>query len=112
MTFGPLVITVGRLVIVNHFTLFSVRSLRWCILSGARAWGIVPGCGAPRDLHGASVRKSFHHQLYFGFHGTPAGRITQSNKLTSEQKLVLDALKLKPLKRYLDVPTPKTTTRA
>lgn len=57
------------------------------------------------------IKKSFH-QLFASFHSTPAGRITQTNKLTSEQKRVLDALKLKPPKSYLEVPTPKTTKTA
>jgi len=50
--------------------------------------------------------------LFVAFHDTPAGRITQTNKLTSEQKHVLDALTLKPPKRYLEVPTPKTKKTA
>src|SRR5690554_163696 len=54
------------------------------------------------------LKKSFH-QLFVGFHDTPHGRISQTNKLTTEQKTVLNALKLKPPKRYLEVPTPKTT---
>src|SRR5690554_5374425 len=57
------------------------------------------------------IKKSFH-QLFAGFHSTQAGRITQTNKLTSEQKRALDALKLKPPKRYLEVPTPKTKKKA
>jgi len=57
------------------------------------------------------IKKSFH-QLFVGFHDTPHGRISQTNKLTGEQKSVLNALKLKPPKRYLEVPTPKTTKKA
>jgi len=52
--------------------------------------------------------KRIFQPLLAGFHSTPAGRITQTNELTTEQKHVLDALKLKPPKRYLEVPTPKT----
>src|SRR5690625_3509372 len=57
------------------------------------------------------IKKNFH-QLFVGFHDTPAGRVTQTNKLTNEQKRVLDALKLKPPKRYLEVPIPKTKKKA
>src|SRR5690625_1147428 len=57
------------------------------------------------------IKKSFH-QLFVGFHDTPHGRISQTNKLTGEQKSVLNALKLKPPKRYLEVPTPKTDRKS
>lgn len=57
------------------------------------------------------IKKSLH-QLFAGFHSTLAGRIAQTNKLTNEQKHLLDALTLKPPKRYLEVPTPRTTKTA
>ncbi len=47
--------------------------------------------------------------LLVGFHATQHGNIAQSNKLTAEQKSVLDAVKIKSPKRYLEVPSPRKT---
>jgi len=40
-------------------------------------------------------------------HRTQHGIISQTNAPTTEQKAVLDALSVKPPKRYLDLPTPQ-----
>ena len=45
--------------------------------------------------------------LLVGYHATQHGNIAQTNKLTTEQKRVLDAVNVKPPKRYLELPTPK-----
>jgi len=56
--------------------------------------------------------KRIFQPLFVGFHNTQHGPITQTNKLTDEQKHVLDAIKVKRPKRYLEVPTPKTKKTA
>ena len=38
------------------------------------------------------------------------GLVLQTNRVSSEQKRVLDALELKPPKRFLQLPTPTKTT--
>lgn len=53
------------------------------------------------------IRKTFR-QLLVASHQTHHGIISQTNKLKPEQKRVLDALQLKPPKRYPAVPTPRT----
>jgi len=40
---------------------------------------------------------------------TKHGLISQTNPLTKDQKAVLDAVKLKSPKRYLEIPTPTKT---
>jgi transposase len=54
----------------------------------------------------ANLKKLFR-PLLAGYHQTRHGPIVQTNKLTKEQTLVLDALKLKPPGRYLELPTPR-----
>ena len=44
-----------------------------------------------------------------GQHRTQHGIITQTSTLTNSVKSVLDALKLKPSKRFLDLPRPAKT---
>lgn len=56
--------------------------------------------------------KKLFRPLSVGFHRTRHGPISQTNTLTEEQKRVLDALRIKPPKRYLDIPTPKTPRHA
>ena len=51
--------------------------------------------------------KRFMRPLLVGFHATQHGNIAQTTKLTTEQKRVLDAVNVKPPKRYLEIPTPK-----
>lgn len=51
--------------------------------------------------------KKVFRPLLVGFHATQHGNIAQTNKLASEQKRVLDAVNIKPPKRYLEIPTPK-----
>jgi transposase len=53
--------------------------------------------------------KRIMQPLFVGFHATQHGNISQTNKLTKDQKSVLDAVKLKSPKRYLEVPSPKKT---
>ena len=47
--------------------------------------------------------------LFVGNHNTKHGLISQTNPLTKDQKIVLDAVKLKAPKRYLEIPTPTKT---
>ncbi|UCH26705.1 MAG: transposase, partial [Trueperaceae bacterium] len=54
-----------------------------------------------------NIKKNFR-PLLVGFHDTRHGPITQTTRVSSEQKRVLDALKLKPPQRYLELPAPKT----
>lgn len=51
--------------------------------------------------------KQVFRPLLVGFHATQHGDIAQTNKLTPEQKRVLDAVGVKPPKRYLEVPSPQ-----
>ena len=51
--------------------------------------------------------KQVFRPLLVGYHATQHGNIAQTNKLTSEQKRVLDAVNVKPPKRYLEVPSPQ-----
>ena len=44
--------------------------------------------------------------LLVGYHATQHGNIAQTNTLTSDQKRVLNAVRVKPPKRYLEVPSP------
>jgi len=45
-------------------------------------------------------------------HLTQHGIISQTNKLTSEQKRVLDAIWVRQLKRYLALPAPKHSQKS
>jgi len=51
--------------------------------------------------------KRIFRPLLVAEHATQHGNIAQTNKLTSDQKRVLDAVNIKPPKRYLEIPTPK-----
>lgn len=51
--------------------------------------------------------KKVFQPLLVAEHQTQQGIISQTNKLTEVQKLVLDGLNLKAPKRYLAIPTPK-----
>jgi len=51
--------------------------------------------------------KKVFRPLLVANHQTQHGTISQTNKLTDEQKRVLDALQVKPPKRYLALPAPK-----
>jgi transposase len=53
------------------------------------------------------VRKNFR-SLLVGFHHTQHGPISQTTRVSGAQKCVLDALRVKPPARYLDLPAPKT----
>ncbi len=52
------------------------------------------------------IRKNFR-SLLVGFHQTRHGPISQTTRVKSEQKRVLDALRVKPPARYLDMPALK-----
>jgi len=56
--------------------------------------------------------KKIFRSLQAADHATPQGTITQTNKLTAEQKRVLDAINVKPPKRFLHMPTQKTARKA
>lgn len=51
--------------------------------------------------------KRVFRPLLVAEHKTPHDNISQTNKLTVDQKRVLDGLNLKAPKRYLEIPTPK-----
>lgn len=51
--------------------------------------------------------KQVFRPLLVGYHATQHGHIAQTTKLTSEQKRVLDAVNVKPPKRYREVPSPQ-----
>ena len=53
--------------------------------------------------------KNVLHPLSVAYHRTEHGRIAQTNPPTKEQKRVLDALKVKPPARFLEIPTPAKT---
>jgi len=52
--------------------------------------------------------KRIFRPLLVAEHATEQGVISQTNKLTVDQKRVLDGLNLKAPKRYLAIPTPRT----
>jgi len=54
------------------------------------------------------LKKDFR-RLTVGFLATNGGELAQLNKVTSEQKRVLDALNLKPPRRNVSVELPRTT---
>ena len=56
--------------------------------------------------------KKIFWPLLVADHRTWHGVISQTNKLTPEQKRVLDAPQVKPRKRYLALPTPKHRYKA
>jgi len=55
--------------------------------------------------------KRIFRPLLVAEHATQQGVISQTNKLTVDQKRVLDGLNLKTPKRYLAIPTPRTARK-
>ena len=53
-----------------------------------------------------NLRKQFK-SYQVAYHATPHGEVVQTNPIKPEQKRVLDALDIKPPKRYLHSPTPQ-----
>jgi hypothetical protein len=51
------------------------------------------------------IKKNFR-PLLVGFHSTRHGLISETSPVKAEQKRVLDALSIKPPRRYLELPTP------